>query len=134
MQVSLGQGCPTASTIHVHLHAYAGTTMLVEFILGISDNITFQRSTTIALCHTDSIKLIPIGTFTFAHSLYAPLELYVRRKNVLGLRSCEQLADSIHITLVSETYYTTIGTLSKLQFAQQGVLLLEALYLCLSSL
>ena len=108
--------------------------MLVEFVLGIGDNVTLKRSTAIALCHADCIKLIPIGAFAFAHSLYAPLELYVRRKDILGLGSSKQLADSIHVTLVSETYNTTVGALGQLQLAQQGVLLLEALDFSLTCL
>ena len=134
MQVGLGQCCPTASAIHVHLHAYAGTAVLVELVLGIGDNVTLQRSTAIALCHTDSIKLIPVRAFAFAHALDTPLQLNVGGEDVLCFGSSEQFADGVHIALVSETYYTTVCALSQLQLAQQGVLLLEALDFSLTCL
>ena len=120
--VSLCQGSPTACTVYVHLHAYAGTAIIVKLIAGVSNHVTFEGSTAITLGHLDGKQLIDIGAFAFANSLNTPLEAEVRRKNFLGFGRLKQLADGIHIALGGIADSASVIALDYLQTAQQRML------------
>ena len=130
MQISLGKSSPAASAVHVHLHAYRGTSVLVEGVVGVGHHITFQGCTSITLGHLDGIELIHIGTGTFANTFHAPLQTQVGRQYFLSLGSLEQFADGIHIALGGISYHTSVSALYQLQTTQEGMLLAQLLNLC----
>ena len=120
--VQLGQLSPTTCAVDIHLHIDTRTAIVVKGIARISDNITLQRSTSIALCHADSIEIIVIGTIFVIDTLNTPLQTQVVGKSGLGLGSFEEGRDGLQIALMGNTHNTTLRRLH-LQAGQQRMLL-----------
>ena len=124
LEVGLCEGCPTACTVDVHLHADARHAALVVRVAGIGHNVAFQRSATVTLCHLNGIQFVSVGIGTFSHTFNTPLEAEIGGEDFLSFRRSKEFIDGIHVALAGNTNHATI-CISVVQTAQQRILLVE---------
>ena len=128
VDVGLCELCPTACTVGVHRHCNARTTILVERVGSINNNIALNGSTTVALCNLYCVKLVYLVACLAVNSLNTPIETEVTGSHALEFGRREVFVDCCSVAVMSVTDNATCCVaLNELQARKNGVLFLDSL-------